>query len=199
MGAFKRSPDETLRAPETLVLSSNHFSPKWRSRPTDNVAVGIRPLSSADDDYCRSEAARIAWRTLPGRPDDEHHEQRIDVFNDAVMRIAIARAVCDPNDATRPAEIWQGVPEETVGIALTREGVKAIYDAIERVTIALSPVRREATDEEIELLAAIVHDRLSRMPEARAARVRRLAGFLLDECREHDPVDEAPADTSSAA
>lgn len=185
------------------MLSSRHFSAKWRNRPTDDVCVGVRPLSSADDDYCRSEAARIAWRTLPGKPNDEHHDQRIDVFNDAVMRVAISRAVCDPNDALRPAEIWQGAPEEVVGIALTREGVKAIYDAIERITIALSPVRRAAVDEEIELLFAIFLDRLARMPEARAARARRLAGFLLDECREHDPVDEVSVpdddDQSSAA
>lgn len=197
-GAFRREGGETRRAPETLVLSSRHFSAKWKSRPNEDVCVGVRPLSGADDDYCRAQAARRAWETFPGKLDDANHTQRTDVFNDALMRIAISRATCDPNDAERASEIWNGVPEEAVNVALSREGVKAIYDAIERITIALSPVRREATDEEIELLLAIVHDRLSRMPDARAARVRRLAGFLLDECREYDP-EETPVESDSAA
>ena len=211
MGAFREIEEsETLRPTETLVVSPNgrdpktgrlveYWSPRWEPRPVEEVCCGVRPLTGLDDDYIRESAARHAWKTLPGRLDDEHHVARTDVYNDELMRLAVARATCDPNDATRPWDVWQGPSEEMVRVALTREGVKALYDAIERVSISLSPVRPEADDEDVyELADLVAAGALDRMPTARASRARRLALFLLEELRlfpagAPSELDSAPA------
>jgi hypothetical protein len=99
------------------------------------------------------------------------------------MRFAISRATCDPNDARKGWEVWHGVADDIVHIALTREGTKAIYDAIERITLATSPVRPELKDDELDELIAGIREALPLMPRGREARARRLLRFVLDEVR----------------
>lgn len=180
---FQNFAAQPVPAPETLLVTAAHFSPRWDGRPREDVACGVRPLTGADDDYCRKAAMQYAWQTFPGSVDDESHEQRTDAFNDALMRFAIARATCDPNDARKGWSVWKGVGDDIVHIALTREGTKAIYDAIERITIATSPVRPEIRDDELDELLSWLRECLTRMPRAREARCRRLLRFIFEEAR----------------
>ena len=205
MSAFRKpSADASFAPAETLLVPTGrvdertrrrveYWSPSWGARPTEDVCCGIRPLSGADDDYCRLNAAKTAWRLFPGEPADRFQIERVDAFNDALMRIAITRGTCDANDARKAWDVWGGAPDDVVGRALTREGVKAIYDAIERITLALSPVRPKASDEECARLFSILRERLASMPTARADRARRLLGFLLDECDAYAPTTEESA------
>lgn len=191
---FQNLVAQPVPAPATLLVTAAHFSARWDGRPREDLACGVRPLTGADDDYCRKAALRYAWQTFPGAVGDEHHDQRTDAFNDALMRFAISRATCDPNDARRGWDVWRGVADDVVHVALTREGTKAIYDAIERATLSLSPVRPELRDDELDELIAGLREGLERMPRARAARARRLLRFVLDEVRAETPkAAEAPA------
>lgn len=199
--AFRRSEEENsekFKPVETLLVPTGrvdgvsgrrveYWSFKWAARPLEEVCCGVRPLSGADDDYVRAAAASTAWKAFPGEFGDKDHVLRVDVFNDALMRVAITRATCDANDVRRPWDIWGGAPDDVIKVALTRDGVKALYDAIERVSLSLSPVAPRATDEEIDSLFLCLKSRLEIMPKARADRARRLLRFLLDECAAYDP------------
>jgi hypothetical protein len=74
---------------------------------------------------------------------------------------------------------WGG--DELVRDALTPEGVKLIWDALERTTIETSPTSALATDEEVAELVVKAPRALAEMPPWQAQRVRRLLRFCLEE------------------
>lgn len=198
MSAFKQ-PD-ALKPPRTFVVMPEHFSPKWASRPTEEVCCGIRPLTCEDDEFCRSEAVKRAWRIVPGTVNDGNDAPRNEIYNDALMRFAIVRGTCDPNDASKSWDVWRGVGEDVVHAALARGGVRALWIEVEAVTLSSSPIQRQADDTDIDELYVIATDALARMPAARAARARRLLNFVLEECRAYPaPADNHPASVSGAA
>jgi hypothetical protein len=182
MSGFRSLPQitEPLVPAGLMSVSPDSFAFTWKTRPKDPVFVGLRPLAKTDLDFCRSEALRKAVNAHPHQNDQTN---RMDSFNDWLMALAVVRGTCDPNDARKGWEMWFGAGEDNVSSMLTREGVKALYDAVERVTIQCSPVRAQITDEEFDELSTIALMTLDRMPAPRSARVRRLLAFVLEECR----------------
>jgi len=169
---------EAEKPPATLTLTPGFFATLWPGKPKADVCVGLRLVAEEDKQAARGEAARAAWALHPREQDADN---RVDAMNDALMRWIVARGTCDPNDASRPPELWSEAPEDLVKEALTVEGVKGIYDAIEQLELELSPVRREATDEEIDEVIVMSRAALAEMTPIKAARVRRLLGYCLDE------------------
>lgn len=172
--AENRSPPAVERIP----MSSFHPS----ANAASDMMIGVRPLSDADMTYCRGEALRaaVAWVQERG---ELASEVRAETYNDILMQLAVARGSCDPNDVNAPFEVWgvSGQEPGVVGSYLTSHGVKLVFDAIERVTIATSPVRPEIEDDQIQELAAKAASALAAMPSWQAARARRLLAFVHDE------------------
>lgn len=196
--AFKR-PD-AIAPPRTFTVEPELFSPKWSSRPKEAVCCGIRPLGIADDEFCRTEAAKRAWRLMPGKVGDGNDHPRNEIYNESLMCFAIVRGTCDANDATKSWDLWRGVGEDVVFPALARGGAKALWIEVEAVTLSTSPIQRQAEDEDIDEIFVIAADALARMPAARAARARRLLNFVLEECRAFPaPSDKHPASVTGAA
>lgn len=164
-----------LKPSGVLVMRPADWSPTIENRPTGDVAIGLRPLSPGDAIEARQLAAEKAWEDYPKEPDND---LRVEAFNDAVMRFVIARGTCDPNDAKKRSDLWMGIEDEMVFAALTRQGARRVFDAIEAAEIATRVDQREATDEDIralpELFAAAV------LPPLVAARCRRLLGHVLE-------------------
>jgi hypothetical protein len=98
-----------------------------------------------------------------------------------MIRWIVARGTTDPNDVALPFELWAEAPEDIVKDALTPEGAKAIYDAIERLAIETSPVLEEATLDDVGELFAFAFEAFPKMPPEKAKRVRRLLKFCLNE------------------
>lgn len=189
MSVFSQHVTQATPPPSTLVLPPSAFMPTWSDAPKAPICVGLTTLSEIDITGAKQAAATEARRLYP-HPDDG--DRRIDAMNDLIFRWIVARGTTDPNDVSQPFELWRTAPEDTVKQALTVEGCRAIFDAIERLAISTSPVTPEADDAEISALYSMAERGLERMPVWRARRVRRLLRFCLDEVMPFVP--EAPAD-----
>lgn len=163
------------------VLAWSHT---WDDRPREPVMAGLRPLSEADLVFCRTEALRIVDGWYPGAQVDAMGEvDRIVAYNDALMRLGVSRGTCDPNNVREAWDVWgRHGGDELVREALTVEGTKMLWDALERTTMEVSPVLAAATDEEIAELTDKAARALTSMPKWQAQRVRRLLRFCLDTC-----------------
>jgi hypothetical protein len=144
--------------------------------------VGVTLLSESDLARAKSMAAEEAWRLYPRREDDE---RRIEAMTEALVRLVVAYGTCAPDDVTRPWDLWGAAPEDTVQSALTVDGVKFLFDAIERLAIARSPAIEPSVDD-VDELWLLAPECLPRMPKARADRVRRLMRFCVDELTEYE-------------
>lgn len=172
----------------TCVVPLYAFSDAWKGRPSAPVCAGFRPLCGDDVRYIRAAASEEAYRLHPRDTDEAN---RVDAFNDAVMRLAIARSVCDPNDVEKPWSVLGKAADDNVALMLSVTGIQELYDEVERAAVLASPTRTDASDADmLELFDMLELGALERMPPDRAARVRRWMGFLLNECRAFVPAAE---------
>lgn len=180
MAAFSKSLAESAKPARVVVLPLSAWASDWHDRPSGEIAVGLRLLSEADTQVAIASAAREAREACPEAEADS--PELVDAYNAALMRWAVARATCDPNDAAKP---WLDAAEDTIGHALTSAGLRRLWDELERATLEESVTTREASDLELVELAALLvsPDELSALPRADARRLRRLAAHLLDTLR----------------
>lgn len=179
MSAF--SVVEKRKPPSNVVVPLRAFDETWESRPKGDVCIGLRLVAEDDIQTARSQAGKIAKKLHPrAAVGSLDQELWFDAYRDALVRWIVARGTCDPNDVTRAWEGWSTAPEDIVAIALTTDGVRLIFNAWERMRIASDPTTPEATDEEIVKLA-MAQDRLSTLPRAEAACLRRLLRHCLDQ------------------
>lgn len=163
---------ETERvAPASFTIRPEHWASVFKERPLAPVKVGIRLLGDADITYAQA----IAKEIVENRPGDASRAHVI---------AAVATCICNPGDSSLAHEMFQA-PEEDVPQKLRHETIQAIFDELERATIATSPVYPEADDEEaIGLAESIVVGALQKLDaadSARASRVRRYIHFILEE------------------
>lgn len=139
--------------PGFVVVPKSAWATSWAKAPKDDVAIGLRLLSESDVQIARAWAAKkaSAMFLVDGRLTDSDDFNA--AYNDALMRYAVARSACDPNDASAP--YWQAA-EDVVGVALTSGGVRLIYDAIERMHVAMSPTTPIANDQDVAELVELL-------------------------------------------
>lgn len=166
-----------------VVLAPSAFADDYADKPTTEVAIGLRLLSQAKIQTARAEAAR---RAVELHRDDL--EGQLEAYNDVLMTLAVAYAACDPNNA---AQEYFSLAEDTVPIALTPEGIRHVWHAIEKMHIEESPLSVVATDEDIRALfgrlAAVGFDGVAKATEKR---VRTLLAFCLSDLGGALPEDE---------
>lgn len=185
MPAFSAfTPKPQTPAPRVVTLPPSAFIDGWSGseddpweRPTDIVEVGLRPVSQDALARARSDAAKTAWRR---HPEDDDGDCRVDAFNDALVVSALAYAVCQPSDVTRP--LWTA-QELAIEAALTPEAQRRLWQELELLHIGSSPVMPEATDEEIGTLARALLDGSfwQEMDLKKACRAKRLIAHLFEE------------------
>lgn len=174
---MSRYSDLGKEPPGMRVAPPTIWHPRWSKRPRSPIAIGLRPLSFGEPTEARSLAADHAWQMHPQDAGSED-ELRLEAYNDALVRFVVVRGTCDPNDVEKSLALWEGVGDSLAFLALTADGARWLYDAIEAVTIECSPVQREAEDAELAGLEARLRE--AALPAGKAARVRRLLGFALD-------------------
>jgi hypothetical protein len=140
-----------IRAPgATLVLPLSCFADEWVSKPDGPVCVGLRLLSEEDRRKARHVAEQQATELHPAGGDGW-----IECYNDGAKRQVAALGMCDPNDCTRPSELFP-VAEDQVLAALTISGTEFIFGAIEQLEIDSSPLEALATRETLVRLARLL-------------------------------------------
>ena len=178
MSTYSELQAAATKAPaRTLLVPVDCFADAWDGKPEEPVCVGLRLIAAADIFTARAEAQKVAFRTHP-QPEDE--EGRLEAYNDALMRWAVARGTCDPNFIREPPELWRGMREDIVFEALTPEGVRFIYDALERHCLEMSPSQPEATNEGILDLGAMFVAALHWLSPLEERRLRRILGWVME-------------------
>lgn len=176
---------ETTLPPGNVVVPRDAFASTWIDRPEDEeVCIGLRLIPNTDIEDARIEAARHAAKLFPNHEKSEETTALfVASFNDAMIRWVIARGTCDPNNVHAPWKLWEAAPEDIVKEALTDLGAQLIFDAWERMRLALDIGIAVASDEDIALLADLAKrlPKLRTLSRAREQRCRRLLRFVLEE------------------
>lgn len=175
---------------QTLVIPLSAFKTSYPDRPNGPICVGLRNPSIQDVKEAWEQAAREALRIHRENPIDE--QARIEVFNATAIAWLIGVGTCDPNDVHTECAIWRGAPTLVVPRALTPEGARFIYDAIEDFRKYMTPPALEATDDQVLEFALLVLDHPS--PSAR----RMISLLLPDLCELASAPDPIASDEISA-
>lgn len=141
----------TIKPLRVAILPITAWATDYEGRAIQPVEIGLKILSESDIQSARSEAVRAAWNCIPGEPGDTKTEERIEAFNDALIRFAVARGTCKPTDATLP--YWD-MAEDVVSLALTTDGIKFLWEELQKLKIERSPLSAEIDDDEASSLAA---------------------------------------------
>lgn len=182
MPAFSAFAAPTMRAaPASVTLPPSAYADTWEGvKPQGPIVVGVRTLSEDEVEKCRAEAARIAYELHPERQrGDAADEVRREAYADALVRLAVARATCAPDDVARA---YSEIPDDWARHALTADAVRRLWDALERLTIEASPTAPLATDADCAELAALAceSDAWARLSTVDAMRARRLLAAALE-------------------
>ncbi len=175
--------NEKRPAAKVVTLQPSAFSETWDKRPKSAVQIGIRLVSDEVLDGARSAAAVAAWEV--------HHQEaplgRIDLYNETLMRSILAHACVKPDDVR--AQWFGGVAESLIAIALTDVGVLALWEAYELLKVETSPLSKEATDAELEVLAIRIADRsvFAGLTERDQRVVRRILRHAIEEADSRRP------------
>jgi len=171
-----------LDAPRPLaieVLKPEHFCSDWQNVPHGEVAVGVKLLSESELQQVLAEAAREVQLLYPDG--DPNGPLMIKAYEDALVRLAVGRCATNPNDARDP---YFAASDEMVGAAWPSGTIRRIWDTLERVTIAHSPVAEPAHDDDVRALMELIgRGMVDKMMPARQLRTRKLLAFLLAELR----------------
>lgn len=175
---------KTVRAAErTVPLDPSAFADDCMRRPAVALPVGLRRLSEADLNTARACAAKLAWELHPEPLDVDAREE---CYTATLMRWAVARGTCRPDDVSFG---FFKRDEDDVRADLSPQGVKFLYEQVERFHIEMSPLNPLLGRPGIVQLAGLLlslpgttdEELFATMPAPKAARLRRLLGFVLDE------------------
>lgn len=159
-----------------VVLAPSAWVATYKKRPGGEVALGLRLPSEAELTTAHAQASEEAGQR--GRTG----EARSWRFNEALLCWTLAAALCDPNDAAKP---YFERADEEVREAFHDETLRHLWHELERLRLETSPVRKEATDQELLDLATMLSDgAVARLSATDGARVRRLLRFVLEELAE---------------
>lgn len=179
MSAFRQTLETVARLPpHVVVLAPSEWADTWSDRPETPVPVGLRLISETDASLCRAEAARKAWDLHAG---DEDEEGRAEAYNGALMALALARAICQPEDVT--ARFFEtGLAEDMVGLAWTSETVERLFGELEALHIRESPCAPELGAAECEALGRALASGVAWecVEGGRARRARRLLAAVIE-------------------
>jgi hypothetical protein len=120
------------KPPRVVKLGIEAFAQTIDER-IEGAIIGIRLISEEDVQQARAEAAQIAESLHPG---PTITDDKVAAFNDALMRLAVARSACAPDDITQP---FFAMGELEVRHKLTSETVRRLWWELDALHVASSP------------------------------------------------------------
>src|SRR5574343_1746857 len=152
-------------AEHVVVLHPSAFCDPYRDRPGSDVAIGLRRISEREAMTSMAEARKEAASAYRK---GEAAEERL---NEAILCWTIGYAACDPNDVSKP---YFARGDEEVRDALTPYGLRRLWDELEMLLAADSPLLAPLGDDELALLAvSLTPQALALLPAGKQVRVRR--------------------------
>jgi hypothetical protein len=137
------------KPPRVLSLKPSSWADSWKDKPQGPVDIGIRRLAEEDVQAAKGEAARLCAELTSDAADED---DRVSAYNDALLRVAAARGTSSVADVTVP---FFTMGEDEIRQKMTPEGVRALWDAINALHIADSPLLPELDNEGFGQLIAI--------------------------------------------
>lgn len=188
MSTFSQLPQQIrIHKPDAVVqIAPRDWHAEWPDKPSTTVAVGLRCISELDTSAILAQAATAARDLFPDADHDD--PDLVEAFNGLLMRLAVARATCKPEDAVAA---FFDLPDDQIAEAWLPSTIRRLWDELERVTIETSCVREPAADDELaELNALIVMGRIDSLSAPAELRLRKLLAFCLSELRAAAPPTE---------
>lgn len=170
--------DKPKPPPKIIELTTKAFDPKWAGKPKGAaVACGLRTVGAGNVDGARANGGVYAKNLHPREEDDPLWEE---AYNDALLREYVAHGICDANDVTKPPT-WMKTPE-TESVFFTPEGLRHLFDELQKVASQESPAAKPLTDTEVMgLTTLLATGALSFLPETlQNSHRRHLRGLLED-------------------
>lgn len=189
MTAFAEIARKVRKPSRTVVIPAAHFADDWGNRPEGDICVGLRVLSERDLDGARHTAAQRVAQLYAG--DDGQTIDRgaaDEAYNSALISHAVARGLCDPNDAAKHHPLFP-LAEDQVPFALTPFGIRALWDAMHRLGVETSNAIPPISDEDAAWLGRV-------LARGGVSVLSTSTRKLLAAVRECLPPDLAPADES---
>ena len=190
MGSFsaaRRSAESTPKAPRVVIVPVSAFADTWSKKPAAPVEMGLRLVAARDIDTARAEAAReaIDWYD-DGEGGCIDEVARDEAYNEALMRHALARALCQPHNTKQP---FFQVASETIRLALTSEGVRLLWDELVRLHRSTGVNQAPIDADEIAELSRILArpGAVDQLPSGVRGEIRRLLGFCFVQLQESSP------------
>jgi hypothetical protein len=176
--AFKQNAEETRKPVRTVKIEPGDFADDWRNKPKSAVVVGLRLLSSNDEDTAKEQAYKSAQELGP----DADPSAITEKFESTLKSYAVALALCDPNDVKSSHPAFP-MAEDNVPEALTSNCITRLFDELERTQIEHSPLFGEIDEDSVRSLVAAlsIDDPFDGIPDEEARRIRRYLQFVFDE------------------
>lgn len=172
--------DAAPQAPAyTFELEPNAFVDGRPDKPKAAVKVGLHLVAEDLFQRARSRAAQFAWRRHPELADEEN---RIECFNQQLVGELMAEAATLPNNVNE--KYFGRLADTKIFLDLTTDGIRRIWDEYEAFAITHSPNAPQATDADIEVIAAGLEsgELIASLSIEKSNRVRRLLKAILREC-----------------
>lgn len=174
--------DEPVPPPKVIQLPLSAWASGYSAKPECEVSFGIRLPGQDDVEAIEAEAMRAARSAQSATGDVD----ALRAYNEEKLVSLVARCICSSTDVTQPHELFE-TPDALLRIALTPQGLRRLFDEIERLQIESSPIFVEATDSEVvELFERIQDGELARCQDvAISGRIRRYLAFCLESLSEN--------------
>lgn len=162
-------------APRVVTLPPQCFADDWPNKPSEPMQCGLKLISEGDIEQARIAALEWAQLTIK-----ESVEDRIDSYNDAIMRMILARATCMPNNVMEP---FFALPEENFREALTVDAVKLLWHEYDILKTESCNYIDEADEDDLAELSLLLMDdeAWAKLAPAKYKRLRRFAKHVLEE------------------
>ena len=179
----QKNNQESVKIPaaKTFLIEPQHFAATWTNKPIEGILLGIRVPSEKEVQGARVEAIKAARNAQVEDDDPDADMIRIQTFNDTLLCLAVASAICDPKDVSAPHPFFD-MPDDLVPLALTPKTIQHIWDLCESLHVEQSPIFPEITEEEEVLLIAKLteDDPYKGIDPVQAKKARRFLKFALD-------------------
>lgn len=171
-----------------IELFPEDFADEWPEKPETSIKVGLRLVPEYEMHKARAVAADKAVKSAA------ETDVRVEIYNDTLMAWAVAEGTCSQLDVTEP---WMKAAADVIPRALTSRGIRRIWEQLEQHHIESSPLYPEASADDLQRLSTrlVSHLGVENFTSAAAARLRKLASFMLSEFDKYDPTIEVEIET----
>lgn len=162
--------------PRVVSLPLSAWKSTYSGRPERDVKIGLRLPGQDDTDTVETEALKALQHAAKNGD-----EAAVRAYNESKLLNIVALCICDPFDVNKAHDLFE-TPNAILEIALTPQGIRRLFDEIERLQIETSPIFREASDEELNTFALMINEGAVQGLDSKVdrARIRRYVAYCIE-------------------